>query len=132
MPDLLCRLAAAVYDVHAAVIVAVIAVRMMKMIADQVIDVAAMRNLLVSALRIMLVLSGVALAGVLRSAALRVAAVHVHGSAVEVLAMRDVHVALMQIAGLLATANRGVAAILPVNVAMLLVPIVAFHKSLHH
>jgi len=116
-----------VQNLDTPVVVAVAAMLMVQMIAYQVIEMPAMRNLFVAAARAVGVLGEVVAAFVLRRAALGIAAVHFHRRIVEVIAMRDVQVTVVQVSCLLAVTNRGVPAFAAMGVIMLLMLLLAFH-----
>jgi hypothetical protein len=117
-------------DLDPTMIVAMITMLMMQMISHQVIDMIAMRHLLVSAVCAVRVLRWVIATTVLGRATLGIAAVHLQRSIVEMIPMRDVHVAIVQVSGLLAMANRGVPAVAAVLVIVPLMPIIALHNFL--
>ena len=81
-------------------VVTVISVRMMQVIADEIIDVVAVRHLLMAAIGAVLVLRSMTLAGVLRGAAIGIAAIYFHRRLVDVIAVLHVHVSLVEISGL--------------------------------
>ena len=70
-----------------AVIVAVVAVRVMEMPLDQIVDVVAMRNRLMAALGAVLVLAGVPATAMLWGAGARIAGAHGDDVLVDVIAM---------------------------------------------
>lgn len=100
------------------------------MTAYEVIDVIAMWNPLVSATRAVRVLGGVIAALVLGGAAFRITAGYWHCSVVKMIAVRDVHVAIVQVTSLLAIANAGVPAIAAMLMIVLLMLMVALHDLL--
>jgi hypothetical protein len=66
---------------------------------------------------------------VLRRAAIRIAAVDLNGTAIEVVAVLLVQVAAVEVSSLVAVADGSVSALRTVRVPMLLVTILAVHNS---
>ena len=95
-------------------IVAVVAVRVVEMPLDQIVDVVAMRNRLMAAL-------GAATA-MLRSAGARIAGAHGDDVLVDVIAMHTVQMPVVQIVDMGVMLNRGVPATGAVFVGMVRVP----------
>jgi hypothetical protein len=67
--------------------------------------------------------------GVLRRAAIRIAAANLNGTAIEVVAVLRVQVAVVEVSSLIAVADRSVSALRTVRMPMLLVTIVAVPNS---
>ena len=95
-----------------------IAVRMMEVAADAVIDMVGMRNRLVAAAGTMDMTGVVAAAAMVRRAAVGVVAGHLDHVLVDMILMRMVEVAIVQIVDVAAVAHSGVATTRPVLVSM--------------
>jgi hypothetical protein len=104
---------------QAAVVVAVIAVRVMQVIADAIVDVIAMRNRLVTAAGAVDMTRFVAAAAVVCGAPVGVVAGHLDHVLVDMIAMRVVQVTIVQIVGVAAMAHRGVPAVRAVLMGMI-------------
>ncbi len=118
-------------DFNRAVVVAVLSMRVVEVVANEVVDVRAVRDLLVSATGPVDMVDRMPDACMLWRAAVRVAAADLDAGTVEVIAMRDVHVAVMQVRGLPAVTDGGMPARGTVCVPVLLVLIFAFHENPH-
>lgn len=105
-----------------AVIVAVVAVRVMEMPLDQIVDVVAMRNRLMAALGAVLVLAGVPATAMLWGAGARIAGAHGDDVLVDVIAMHMVQMPVVQVVDMGVMLNRGVPATGAVFVGMVRVP----------
>jgi hypothetical protein len=95
-----------------------IAVRMMEVAADAVIDMVGMRNRLVAAAGTMDMTGVVAAAAMVRRAAVGVVAGHLDHVLVDMILMRMVEVAIVQIVDMTAVAHSGVATTRPMLVSM--------------
>ena len=91
-------------------VVAVLAVRVVEMIADEIVDVIAVRNLLMPAIRPVLVRGPVPAAVVLRRTRLGIFAIDLENVLVDVVAMRMVQMPVMQIIDVTVVLNRGMTA----------------------
>jgi hypothetical protein len=99
-------------------VVAVVPVRVVEVVADQVIDVVPVGHRLVAAARTVLVpglVTGVAVSG---GATVPVGGVHLQRVLVDVVAVRMMQVAIVQVIDVVAMPDRGVAAVLAVLVAV--------------
>jgi hypothetical protein len=92
-------------------IVAVGAMGKVQVTADEIIHMIAMRNGLVPTSRSMAVRGVVTAAGMGRSAGSRILAGHVQGVLVDMVAMDEVEVAIVQVVGMVFMGNRLVAAV---------------------
>lgn len=113
-----------------AVIVAVAAVRVVQVPADEVIDVIAVRHRVVAAALAVGVRLVVGAAGVRGRASGGVRAADLEGVLVDVVAVRVVQVPLVQIIGMARVRDGRVAAALAVNVIVLAVGLVVAHGLL--
>jgi hypothetical protein len=93
------------------VIVAVVAVRVVQMAVDQIVDVVAVRHRLVAATRPVLVPRLVAGAAVIGRAAVGIAGRHLDDVLVDVIAVGMVQVAVVQIVDVVAVANGAMTAV---------------------
>lgn len=105
-----------------------VAVRMVKVTLDEIVDVVAMRDRLVTAARPMDVTFAMTSALMVRRTLLRVRIRHGNSVIVVVIAVRVVQVAVMKKVDMALVLNRHVAAILPMNVNMPMFAS-AFHLS---
>jgi hypothetical protein len=103
------------HDGDVTVVIAVAAVGVMQVPVDEVVDVVAMGHSLVPAIGAMNVGRIVRGAGVSGGAGVRVLGGHVEVMFVVVVVVMVVHVAVMQIVGMVAVENGGVSASGPVN-----------------
>jgi hypothetical protein len=110
------------------VVVAVVVVGVVEMVADQIVDVVAVRHRLVTASRAVGVRGVVARTGkgVFRSAVLRVLAAHLDCVLVDVVLVRVVQVAVVQVVHVSLVADCHVAAIWAVLVRVALMNLVVF------
>lgn len=106
-------------DLQRAVVVAVVAVRMMQMTVDQVIDVVAVRHRFVPAARPMHMTGAMASAVMLRRAAVRVGCADDDYVLVDMVAMHVMEVAVMQEIDVAFVAHRGVTALRAVLVVVM-------------
>jgi hypothetical protein len=114
------------------VIVAVVRVRVVQMTGDEVVDMVAMRNRLVTTTDAVDVAAVVALAGMLWGTPLGVLDVDLEHVLVDVITVRMMQVALVQVVEMIAVRNGRVAAAGPVLVGMVWVRAVLVHvPSLH-
>ena len=95
-----------------------IAMRMMEVAADAVIDMVGMRNRLVAAAGTMDMTGLVAAAAMVRCAVVGVVAGHLDHVLVDMILMRMVEVAIVQIVDMTAVAHSGVATTRPMLVSM--------------
>jgi hypothetical protein len=103
------------------VIVAVVAVRVVQVAVDEVVDVIAMRHRLVPAARPVLMPRLVPLAAMLGCAAVGVLVRHLDHVLVDVIVVRMMQVTVVQVVDVILMANGGVTAIGAVAVRMALV-----------
>ncbi len=103
------------------VVVAVVAVRMVQVAVDEVIDVVAIRDGFVAAAGAVNVLLVVAAAGMLGRARGRVAGVDREGVVVDMVAVHVVQVAVVQVVGVALVLHGGVAAARAMLVAVVVV-----------
>lgn len=99
-------------------VIAMIAVRMMEMAFDQIVDMITMRHRLVTAAGTVLMSGRVPGAMVLRGAGARIGGVYRDSMLVDVIAMHVVEVSVMQVVDMAAMPDRDMAAIRPVLVRM--------------
>jgi hypothetical protein len=92
------------------VIVAVVSVRVMKVVADAIVGVITVRNRLVAAARTVHMAGAMTTAGVVRGAAVGIVAGDLDHVLIDMSLMRIVEMAVMQIVDMAAVAHRGVAA----------------------
>jgi hypothetical protein len=111
------------------VVVAVVTVRVVQVAVDQIVDMVAMRHYLVTATRAMLVPGLVSLAAVLRRAAVGVRCRYVDYVLVDVVSVRMVQVAVVQVVDMIAVAHRRVTAVRAVR--MRVVSVVRFLARRH-
>ena len=100
-------------------VVAVIAVRVMQVVADAIVHVIAMRNRLVATAGAMNVTRFVATAAVVGGALVGVTGRYFDHVLIDMIAVRVVQVTIMQIIGVAAMANRGVPAAWTMLVGMI-------------
>ena len=110
-------------------VVAVVRVRVMEMAVYEVVDVVAMRNWLMSAVGAVDVSGLVALARMVGSAVRGVLDVDVEHMLVDVVAVRVMEMALVQVVDMIAVRDRGVSAAGPVLVGMIGVRAVLVHAG---
>jgi hypothetical protein len=111
------------------VVVAVVAVRVVQMAVDQIVDVVAMRHCLVTASRAMLVPGLMPLAAVLRRAAVGVPRRYLDYVLVDVVTVRMMQVSIVQVVDMIAVAYRRVTAVRAVR--MRVVGVVGFLARRH-
>lgn len=109
------------HNLNRAVIVAVIAVRMVQVSVYQIVDVVAVRYRLVPAAGAVTVARLVAAAGVIRRAAIGIFAAHFQHVLVNVVAVRMMEVTIVEIINVVAVANRGVPTVFTVRVIVIFV-----------
>lgn len=102
-------------------VIAVIAIGMMEVAIDQVIDVVSVGNGRVPAVGSVLVTGGVSAAIVACGAACWIGGVHLQRVFVHMILMRGVQVAVVQVVGVTVVLDRGMAAALAVLMGMILV-----------
>jgi hypothetical protein len=107
-------------DLHGAVIIAVIAMGMMQMTVDQVVDVVAMRHRLMSAAGAMDVARGMAGAAVIRRASIGISLGNLDHMLVDVIPVHVVEVTIMEIVHMAVVADGRMTAAFAVNVAVAL------------
>jgi len=100
----------------AARVVAVIAVRVMQVVGDAVVDVIAVRHRLVAAARTVNMAGLMTAAAMVRRAALRIGAGHLYHMLIDMAVMRVVQVAVMQIVDMTAMPHGRMAAARPMLV----------------
>jgi hypothetical protein len=96
-------------DVQRPVIIAMIAVRMVQMTVDQIIDVIPMGHRLMSAARAVHMPRLVTAAAVIRGAVIGIFRTHLDDMLIHVVTVRIMEMAIMQIVDVIAVANGGVA-----------------------
>jgi hypothetical protein len=116
------------HELERPVIVAMIPMRMMQVAVDQIIDMIAMRHRLVTAIRTVLVIARMAAAIMIRRALVGIAGAHVDGVFVEVILMRVMKVAIMEIVHVIAVLYRGVAAARTMLVGMVVMDVMLGHS----
>lgn len=97
-------------DLHGAVVVAVIPVRVMEMSVDQIVDMVAVRYGFVSAAGTVPVVLVVSAAGVIGRAAAGIAIAHLDGVLVDVIAVGVMEMAVVQVVDVVTVPDRGMAA----------------------
>ena len=112
-------------DLDRAVVIAVLAMRMVQVPVDEVVDVVAMRDRGVTAIGAVLVVGGVALAAVLGRAVRGVVAVHREHVLVDVTLVGVVQVPVVQVVDVPLVPNGGVPAPLRVLVLVAFVSVVS-------
>ena len=95
-----------------------IAVRMMQVVGDAVIDVVAMRDRFVTAIGAMDMTGLMAAAAVVRGAGVGIAARHLHHVLVDMIVVRVVEMPVMQVVDVAAMAHGGVTATRPMAMGM--------------
>ena len=108
-------------DLDRAVIVAMIAMRMVQAAIDQIIDVIAMGHRLMAAIRPMHMAGIMALAGLAVVAAVRVLGADLDDMLIDMIAMRVMEVPIVKIIHMVAMADGGMAAILTVLMRVIVV-----------
>jgi hypothetical protein len=108
------------------VIIAVVAMRVVQVTVDMVVDMVAVRHRLVAAGGAVHMTRLMAAAAMLRSAARGIGAAHLDGVLVDMVAMRVMEMPVMQIVDMVAMANSGVPATGVMLVRMVLVGRVTF------
>ena len=99
-------------------VVAMVAVRMVQVVGDAVVDVIAVRHRLVTAIRAVDMPGLVAAAAVVRRALIGVIARNLDHVLVDMIVMRVVEMALMQVVDVAGMAHGGVAATRPMTMGM--------------
>ena len=100
-------------------IVAMIAVRVVQMATDQIVDVVAMRHRLVAASRSMPVGGVVSAAAMVRRAAIGISGAYSNDMLIDMVVMRVMQMAIMEIVGVSIMANRNVAATRPMRMRVI-------------
>jgi len=116
--------------VDRAVVVAVVAVRVMQMAVDEVVDVIAVRDLFVAAVRTVDVLLVMAFAVVIRGAGVGIGGIHREHVLIDVFVVRMVQMSVVQIVRMAFVLDGGVAAIRTVLVLVAFVLFTWIHGSL--
>jgi hypothetical protein len=109
--------------------VAVVAMRMMQVAIDQIVDVVAMRHRLVATARAMLVSLGVAAAIVVRGTAVRVDRTHGNDVLVKMIFVRVVKMAVVEIVHVALMPDRRMAAAGTVPVRVIVVDVMRAHRA---
>ena len=109
-----------------AVVVAVVAVRMMQVTADQIIRMIAVRDSFVATTGTMLMPGFMIAAGMIRGACIGVTVGYLHRMVVIMSFMRTVHVPVVQVIGMVAVFYRGMAATGTMDVVMFTVMMFVF------
>jgi hypothetical protein len=118
------------YSLHYSMIVAVVAVHMVEVAADQIIGMIAVRNRLVAALRAVNVALFVLVAAMCGRALSRIGCIDADAALVNVIAMNVMKVAIVQIVAVVAVPNRPVSAAGLMNMLVRSMRFVVWHKGL--